>query len=295
MYDLQVTYLRTTIPVRDLRPVATLKLAYPEAGVPSAITLDGTEVPFVITIDQKMLAVRPDTGARLANGQITGKVSGWNVVVTVTSDAGTWNVPYADTDLLEITAVFRVAVTDARTVVAVLVNGQTVGYTAVSDTVLLCEIPAVGRLDSVEVLGSTQNLTADALFEFQLSGAPALTRGLPKVTGQFLKVLLTTAGRDLVRPTLGTNVREIMVESTGTPGALSSLPDVIQRVTRAAAQVTASQATQAMPPEETLLAAQVVGLGVDPVDPSRAFVTIKLVTLAGIQATFGTYLSALGG
>lgn len=295
MYDLQVTYLRTTIPVRDLRPVATLKLAYPEAGVPSAITLDGTEVPFVITIDQKMLAVRPDTGARLANGQITGKVSGWNVVVTVTSDAGTWNVPYADTDLLEITAVFRVAVTDARTVVAVLVNGQTVGYTVVSDTVLLCEIPAVGRLDSVEVLGSTQNLTADALFEFQLSGAPALTRGLPKVTGQFLKVLLTTAGRDLVRPTLGTNVREIMVESTGTPGALSSLPDVIQRVTRAAAQVTASQATQAMPPEETLLAAQVVGLGVDPVDPSRAFVTIKLVTLAGIQATFGTYLSALGG
>ena len=295
MFDLQVTYLRKSIPVRDLRTLATLKLAYPAKGVPTLVQVDGQESPFIVTNDRRLLVLRPTGTTSMLRGPASlTNVSGWNVVVHVASEEGEWAYPYGPDEVLDVVAVFQVTVDAASSVVAVRINGQTVGFTPVSSTMVLAEVPNVGALESFEVLSDSRTVGTDTIFEFQLGAPPALVQGLPKLTGQFLKVLLTRPKTDLARPKIGVGISSIIGTNVGEELAYGALPSVIQKVAQATVQIVTAQSTLTLPANERLISAQVVGMGIDPTDPTRVRASIQLMTLAGSQANFNTFLSALG-
>lgn len=298
MKDLQITYLRTTVPVRDLRPQGALQLTYPTNGVPVAVSVDGVDSPYIVTSDLSLLVLRPSRDISLLSspGGIDLKTT-WNVIVRIVDGTDTYNVVYSDKEVLAQLAIFSVTVDDNRSVTGVLVNGRQVGFSPMpgSSTMLLAEVPDVGRLESFDVLASTTRMSGDAFFEFQLGTPPATVEGLPKLVGQFLKVLQTRPGSDVARPTIGVGMEDLMTTGSGNSAPALALTSVIQKVIQATTQIVTSQAGSNIPPAERLLSARVLGLGMDDVDPSRAWVSLQLVTLAGVQATFGSTMSALGG
>ena len=296
MKDLQLTYLRTTIPVRDLRTQGALQLPYPVAGVPISVTLDGAEAPFLITNNLALVALRPSRGVNLLQspGGLDLKTT-WRCCVTVLDGDATYQVVYDDNSVLQQLVIFAVTVDDNRAVTGVLVNGASVGFSPMpgSSTVLLVEVPDVGRLESFDVLAATQQLSGDAFFEYQLGTPPTVVAGLPKLVGQFLKVLQTRPGTDVARPNVGVGMDDLL--QSNYESSATALTGVIQKIVLATTQIVTSQTSGSIPAAERLLSARVIGLGMDDIDPSKAWVSIQLVTLAGTQATFGSTMSALGG
>ena len=288
MRDLQVMYLRSVVPATDIRPIAMLRLQYPPSGVPTSVVVDGASVPFLVTSAGTLLAVRPGEPPTIQDGVSRGKLAGWSVTAHAQEDAAAYVLP--DDQVLDVEAALIVRVRAATDVVMVLLNQQSVGFTKLSETALLVEIPKVARLEQLTVLASTSQVSEDALLEFRLQPGGDTVEGIQKLVGQFVKLLLTTPGTSLLDRDAGGGLgKGLGSESTSQPALFSA---ILQKITQAAVQLTRSQLQLALPPSEQLLSAQVTGMTTDPTDPGRAFVSIRLLTVAGTQAAFG---STLGG
>ncbi len=285
MLDLKTVYLRNALQLRDLQLLATLRLIAPPSGTPMSVSIDGFDSPFIVAADGTLLAVRP--------GAVGPQLSGWRVRVTVREDDGAVRVlAYDESGVLELVAALQVSVDNTATVVDILLNNASTKYAVISSTVLAVEVPpGTKQLGALTILAETQQLTQVSMFEFVWSKQPTMTSGLAKVLAQFLKVLLTSPGSDLARPTIGVGLRQVLGKMVPNNNAASILAVVTQYVANAALQVTQSQTGGRIPASEHLLQAQIVELGLDPNDPTKLHLALSLLTLDGAQTTFGLSLA----
>jgi len=150
---------------------------------------------------------------------------------------------------------------DFRAVEEVIVNGYpSPSYVNVSDKKILVQVPdeaALQRITSVEVLSNNFVLSPRSKLRFKLNKQPRRCNRMLLLVQMFLKILLTTPGRDRFAKKIGgglmRNIGAVFSKNNGG----SILADVIITVDQTTKQLLALQRTQNLAPEEKLLTAKV--------------------------------------
>ena len=176
---------------------------------------------------------------------------------------------------------------DFRTVSEVLINDvRSPSYLVMSDTRMLVQIPTteVGTaIRGVTVLSRRFTATEKSIIRFRLGALNQGVRGLEKLVQHFVVEVLTTPGRDIFNKTRGGGLRSLIGTPTGKHSKTRVTGAFAQSVDRAASQMVARQSTQNLPPDEKLLAADLVGIDYD---SARGEVRgrVQLASMAGQAA-----------
>lgn len=282
MLDLQAIYLRDTQSPRDIRPLLVIQLQAPSSGTPVEVSVDGESVPFFLASNGRINCVRPSSG----------KQSGWEIIATVQAPDGTaFPVLYNSAEAQQLIPVLSILVPSTKEVVEVRYNNLTVPFLAVSSSVLLMEVPAgVTELLSISVITSTQKISSTVFFDYTLTGTFSQVEGHLKTVFQYIKLLLTTPGTDLLHPAEGGGVLRLIGKNVAnTNDAVSS---VLRAIASTTAQFIAGQTSPRLQKTEKLANVQVIGVSADKDDPTSVGVEMRMIMVGGASVQFGVSVSS---
>lgn len=287
MIDVQTIYLREAVTVRSIRAVAALLYPVPIEGTPTAVLVEGTQTNFILDgVGGVLITLPPDNT----------KASGWEVAVDVALANGiTKRLGYAAGTQPVIEGLLLVTVVKAATVVEVRLNGVPALFTTASGTSVLCIVPAgVTSLSSVDVLASTPSMAATSSFEYRVVPNLQVVRGIQKLVFQFVKLLQTTQGSDVLHPAEGGNLSAIIgsnvtVEGTGSIGARAMLS-----IDNVAAQIILAQSKRPVPADERLAKATIGSVVIDPNDSTSVTIGLRIESFSRDAAVFNFLLGKRG-
>ena len=119
---------------------------------------------------------------------------------------------------------------------------------------------------------------------------PMAVAGTQKLIQQFLKLLLTTTGTDIFSPTTGGDLQQFVGTNFSPSNTSSIVAQVTLRVVQAGLEMSLRQTTAGIPPDERLSDVQVLGVSVDPDDPTIMSLSLRLNTFGGRSTQFNTML-----
>lgn len=170
---------------------------------------------------------------------------------------------------------------DFTNAVQVLINKQSAGFVVLNKNYLVCTIPdGIDALDSLEVIASSARITGTSFFSYFLGEPIQTVSGIDKLTGQFIKLLLTTTGTDTFNPDIGGDLQKWSGSTTDEQGN-QAFARLLTKVLTVGAKMTAGQVLSNLPPEETLASVEVLDIRFSPSDPTEIELAIRLNTLAG--------------
>jgi hypothetical protein len=153
---------------------------------------------------------------------------------------------------------------------------------------LLAQVPATSsleRVSSVVVLSKRLVLSAESQLSFRIGRTPGRSTGTLRLLQLFLKVLLTTPGRDIFSPRIGGGALKNIGSTFGSGQSGSIVNDFVIAVDTTSRQIVAIQGKDSsIPREERLLGAKVLSAtfnrnlgGID--------AAVQITSQAGRQAT----------
>jgi hypothetical protein len=177
---------------------------------------------------------------------------------------------------------------DFRAVDEVLVDGApSPDVVVVGPTRLLAAVPShLGRgpVSSVRVVSRRLSLGKRSVLRLRMGATSSAVRGLLRLVQLFLKVLLTTPGRDIFQPGLGGGALRNVGLTFGRSEGGSIVSDFIVAVASTQRQIVALQgADSSLPAIEWLLSARVASAGFDRTE-AALLVELELVSQAGEAA-----------
>jgi hypothetical protein len=177
---------------------------------------------------------------------------------------------------------------DFRTVDEVLVAGMpSPDVVVLGPTRLLAAVPpALGRgpIPSVRVVSRRLSLGRRSTLRLRMGPTSSAVRGLLRLVQLFLKVLLTTPGRDIFQPVLGGAALRNVGRTFGRSEGGSIVSDIIIAVAHAERQIIALQgADVSLPATERLLSARVASAGFQRAEGALV-VELELTSQAGEAA-----------
>lgn len=173
---------------------------------------------------------------------------------------------------------------DFSSVETVLINGSmSPEFRTVSDTSLIAQVPEdqdQAIITDVAVLSTRLTLTDKSLVEFTVGTRVRKVSGIQRLMQIFLRQLLRTPGSNIFHPRSGGG----LTKRIGTVYDKSVAADVTVAVDAARQYIIAVQAAErAIPPNERLLSAEILGLNADPTT-TTLYVAITLTNHAGETA-----------
>lgn len=149
---------------------------------------------------------------------------------------------------------------------------------------ILAELPEhVKQISKVSILSSRFTTTGEASqVVFKVGSKTRTVTGVLKLTQLFIKILLTTPGRDIFDPDLGGGLLGLVGQITSISRSDRSLAAVAQAVSTTASQVKRSQMNVSnLPLNERLLSAELVDLRmIQGTDEVRA--RVQITSVAGV-------------
>lgn len=178
---------------------------------------------------------------------------------------------------------------DFRAVDEVLVNGiESPDVVILSKTRLLAQLPealaSAPTITDVSVLSRRLTVTPSSLLRFRISNTPGRVRGTLRLMQRFLKILMTTPGRDIFSRRVGGGLLRSIGETYGSSEGSNIVSNAIIAVDNTARQLMAVQGRDpSTPPEERLLRAQVTSARFNR-ELGALLVTVELTSQAGRAA-----------
>lgn len=287
MIDVQTIYLREAATVRSIRAVAALMYPVPLEGTPTAVLVEDVQTSFILDGLGNILITLPPGNT---------KAAGWSVAVEVALAGGiTKRLGYSASTQPIVEGLLLVTVVKAATVVEVRMNATPVLFTTASATSVLCIVPAgVTTLTSIDVLTSTPSMAATSTFEYRVVPNLQTVRGIQKLVFQFVKLLQTTQGSDILHQAEGGNLLSIIgsnitLEGTGSVGARAMLS-----IDNVAAQIILAQSKRTVPAEERLAKATIGSVTVDPEDSTSVTIGLRIESFSRDVAIFNFLLGKKG-
>lgn len=288
MIDLQVVYIRDYIRLQNVDLISMLRLPASTTELKERIPtitearISGVAVPFFRDPSGDLLLAFPAgvTGGSVVQGDASfGSISVWLYAIP-TGELPDWSYLVPPEALRVDSGMLHVSGQDFRKAVTVLVNGQSVSFTILNQTSLLCAVPpGVDSLTSIEVIASVARVTGTSFFSYLMGQHPTTTTGPDKLLGQFIKALLTTPGTDMLDTKFGGGMQKWAGSRVAQAnGGLES--QIAIRIQTVAAQMTAGQIAAGLPPDETLAGVDILSIALDPVDQTSVNVSISLQTLS---------------
>jgi len=153
---------------------------------------------------------------------------------------------------------------------------------------LLAQVPVTAlyeTISSVRVTSRNLTLTARSYIRFHVGRTPSKVSGILRLTQLFLKILFTTPGTDIFRPSTGAGALSSIGRTFGRDEGGTVISDFILSVGTTQKQIIAIQARDpAIPRDERLLAAKVVSAGYNKGEAALV-VSVELTSQAGRVAT----------
>lgn len=181
--------------------------------------------------------------------------------------------------------IYRVRGEDFRRVTEVQLNDIPSAFAIDSSKVLLVERPAslgTDRLRTILVLSNTFTLTEQSVLTPKLG--TALLSGLVSLAQLFVKILMTTPGRDVYRPEIGGNLLDMVGQIAGSPDRPDLKSSFVQAVARTKNQILGLQSRSTiLPADERLAAAKVVSVSFEP-QTGTLQGRVELISMAGDAA-----------
>jgi hypothetical protein len=178
---------------------------------------------------------------------------------------------------------------DFRTVDQVTVNGLVSPQVVVlSRTRLLAQVPPglqVTALSSVAVTSRDLTIGPKSLIKFQIGPTPSKVSGILRLVQVFLKMLLTTPGRDIFAPRIGGNALKDLGQTFGEDQGGLIVGDMIIAVSTTQRQLLSIQARDPTIPRDERLLSAVVSNADYNVAESALVVGVTLTSQAGRSAT----------
>lgn len=308
MMDLQAVYIRDLVRLRDVSTVPVLRVIPPTKDLReryltvTEVLVDQNPAPFFRSPNGDLLVTFPEGVAAesiLAGGVVslwlysrpTGKEQFLRRVVgedftteietSVLPGVGdTWSYQPLAQDLKVDNQMLRVTGQDFRKAVTTLVNGLSVPFTVLGRTTLICSLPPkVSQVETIEVVASAANITGTSYFSFLLGKDPSTSTGVEKLMGQFIKGLLTSPGSGSFDKEYGAGLNK-WIGSIPLKNNNALAAQVALKIQQLALQMTAGQLQAKLPPDEVLLSAQLLSVGISEDDPSTIEVSLSLRTLS---------------
>jgi hypothetical protein len=152
---------------------------------------------------------------------------------------------------------------------------------------LLAQIPTELRNQvptSVTVISNKLAMTNKSVLRFRVGRVPSTVGGVLRLVQVFLKILLTTPGRDIFAPRIGAGALKNIGLTFGKDEGGSIVSDFIVSVATAQRQIIAIQSRDpSLPPDERLLAAKVVSAGYNR-NEAALVVSVEITSQAGRAA-----------
>jgi len=152
---------------------------------------------------------------------------------------------------------------------------------------LLAQIPDVLQNQvptSVTVISNKLAMTDKSVLRFRVGRVPSTVSGVLRLVQVFLKILLTTPGRDIFAPRIGAGALKNIGLTFGKDEGGSIVSDFIVSVATAQRQIIAIQSRDpSLPPDERLLAAKVVSAGYNR-NEAALVVSVEVTSQAGRAA-----------
>ncbi len=178
---------------------------------------------------------------------------------------------------------------DFRSVDEVTINGLVSPQVVVlSKTRLLAAVPqglAVTALSSVSVTSRDLTISPKSLIKFQVGPTPSKVSGILRLVQVFLKLLLTTPGRDIFAPRIGGNALKDLGQTFGEDQGGLIVGDMIIAVSTTQRQLLSIQARDPTIPRDERLLSAVVSNADYNVAESALIVGVTLTSQAGRSAT----------
>ena len=157
-------------------------------------------------------------------------------------------------------------------------------YVVADSKTIIAQVPnsSVGRpIQSVNVLSSDFTASLRNIISFKIGNIPRKVSGIKALMQTWLKILLTTPGRDSFSKNLGGSVQQFVGGQYTASTATAAFATAVQQTTN---QVMALQRNQnGIPDDEKLIGSEILGLTFDPTLPGlRA--RVALYTQAGTRA-----------
>ena len=177
---------------------------------------------------------------------------------------------------------------DFTSVAQVLINDvPSPSVVVLSKNRLLAQVPlalAMATLTSVTVVSNQLTVSPRSLIKFGIPSVPSKVSGILRLMQVFLKVLLTTPGRDIFAPRVGGNALAPLAMSYSESSAGSIISSIILSVTQTQRQIITIQAKDpTIPPAERLLSASVTNAEFNKAE-GALIASISLLSQAGTAA-----------
>lgn len=157
-----------------------------------------------------------------------------------------------------------------------------------SKTRLLAQVPVQlvnVTITTVTVTSAQLTLSPKSIIKFQIGPTPSKVSGILRLVQIFLKVLLTTPGRDIFAPRIGGNALANVGRSFGSDQGGAVVSDIIVAVDTTRKQIMNIQSRDpSIPRAERLLAATVTAAEFNRIEGALV-VAIELTSQAGRAAT----------
>ncbi len=182
----------------------------------------------------------------------------------------------------------RVTGLDFTAVDQVLINDiASPDVVILSKTVLLAQVPVqltLVTLTSVQVVSRNLAISPRSVIKFQVGPVASKVSGILRLMQIFLKILLTTPGRDIFAPKIGGNALKDIGLTFGADQGGTIVSDIIVAVDTTSRQITAIQSRDpSIPRDERLLAATVSSAAYNS-NEGALVVSIELTSQAGRSA-----------
>lgn len=179
---------------------------------------------------------------------------------------------------------------DFRSVDEVLINDlSSPDVTILSKTRLLAQLPDLlqksSGLTSVTVTSRKLTMTKKSFLRFRIGNTPGRVQGILRLVQLFVKVLLSTPGRDIFSKKIGGGAMRGLGSNYGADEGGNLVSNVIIAVNTAARQVISIQGRDpSIPLDERLLSARVVSSGFNR-EEGAILVSVEVTSQAGRAAT----------
>lgn len=290
MFDLQAVYVRDVAEITKLDIVSVATLSGEDTAGVTAVFLNERETNFMVTGPRDLSITFPED--LLFDAIRAVKLVRSTVGADGTMVSGKENIEPGRLTLKN--SILSIFGHDFTSVVSVQINEKSVPFTPLSNRNVLAAFPEKDtKLESVQVFREGTTIGGRSFFSFLLGEHPRVVEGVPKLVFQFVKVLLTTPGTDLLLPEIGGNMQNWVGQRVSSANPQALVTQTVLAVSRAAAYMSAYQLSSNLPETEKLAAAQVLDASLDPSDPTSMRLSIKLISQAQQSAVFGLLLSSI--
>lgn len=307
MIDFQTVYIRDVAELNQINFIAVLRIECGDTAGLTNVLINGADSKFIRALDGRVVFAHlpegvPQQGVAEVKLKRERVVNGEKFVDIEYVDTGEGFLDYNTRARLDYLGGNAAAVSfysgilqlrgdDFSSAQRVKINNTDVQFSIVSKTEIMCDLPKnASNIDSVDVITSSKTINRRTYFEYMVGESPAKVMGTQKLIQQFVKLLMTTPGSDIFNPASGAGLQGFVGTNFSPDNANSVVAQVTFRVIQCGLDMTLRQTVAGVPADERLSDVQVLGVSVDPDDPTIMSLSLRLNTFGGRSAQFSTML-----